>query len=539
MRRFTSSCLSIIIGTVAALFFCTSVRGEDLNSSSVKIRQVADGLVVVVNSSEGNLDDIQFDCDQSSNEIVVDVPSASAASILKSLQKNPHVSPDGVSSAALPQPGLKRVKIIPRLKLQCSAIKLVSKFQRYVTYLYPAGYNLQLLSADVNGFDFDEANLHAQINGSISLKFNEPLGNVDLANALHVTDNTLHLQLNPRDFVNQELLSTVFTAKELSIQSTRYDPDQGHSFTFKSIHDAVIDKIKAKLIKSPKSSDLRIDLTLSLSLYETAMSFYQRGYSGKALLYMNAAKNEPASALVARMSMGIIYWNDDNFTEAFKNFRELIDLDKSWEFPEARYYAAKSYFLANNRLSFELSARLKEYLRRCDRTNYATCSDARELSEQVNEPALKLNLASKAELKKLVDRLADPTINVSEVQKNIFHYWAVWCPLCLEEMPKIMKYAVAHPNIAIYIIAKNDTQKSILNTLIKSGAIRRKNIFYYIDSKDDIMLRQMVPLVLANKDPVTPLPISVFLQRDTPFYLSDKLNWTDAELDSIWRLKYQ
>jgi len=150
-----------------------------------------------------------------------------------------------------------------------------------------------------------------------------------------------------------------------------------------------------------------------------------------------------------------------------------------------------------------------------------------------------LNPASKVDLKKLVDRLADPTINASEVQKNIFHYWAVWCPLCLEEMPKIMKYAVAHPNISIYIIAKNDTQKNILTTLIKSGAIRRKNIFYYIDSKDDIMLRQMVPLILANKEPVTPLPISVFLQRDTPFYLTDKLHWTDTELDSIWKLKYQ
>jgi thiol-disulfide isomerase/thioredoxin len=539
MHSFTSYFLSIIAGTFVAILFATAGHCEDLSASSINIKQVADGLVVIVNSSQKSLNDVHFDCSEESNEIVVDLPVGNTAPILATLQNNPLVKADGVSSAALPQPGMKRIKITPGLKLSCTGVKLISKFQRYITYLYPAGYNLKLLSADVSGFDFDEENPRAQINGSINLQFDEPLGNVDLAEALNVTDNTLHLRLNPRDFVNQELLSKIFPAKGITIKSARYDPYQGHSFTFLTIHDAVIDKIKAKLIKSAKSSDLRIDLTLSLSLYETAMSFYQRGYSGKALRYMNAAKSDPASALVARMSMGIIFWNDDNFAEAFNIFRELIDLDKSWEFPEARYYAAKAYFLTNNRLSFELSARLKEYLRRCDRTNHATCSDARELSEQVNEPALKLNPASKADLKKLVDRLADPTINASEVQKNIFHYWAVWCPLCLEEMPKIMKYAVAHPNISIYIIAKNDTHKNILTTLIKSGAIKRKNIFYYIDSKDDIMLRQMVPLILANKEPVTPLPISVFLQRDTPFYLTDKLHWTDTELDSIWRLKYQ
>lgn len=539
MHRFTSFCLSIIIGTVAALSFCTTVCGADLNSSSIKIRQVADGLVVIVNSSEGSLDDVHFDCDQDNNEIVVDVPAASARPVLEGLQRNPHVSTNGVSSASLPERGMKRIKIIPKLKLECSGIKQVNKFQRYVTYFYPAGHNLKLLSAEVTGFDFDEQTPKPQVSGSIKLQFNEPLGNVDLADAIHVTDNTLYLRLNPRDFVNQELLATIFPTKKLAVNSSQNDSSSGRSFTFQTINDAVISKITAKLVKSPNSAELRIDLTLSLSLYETGMSFYQRGYAGKALLYMNAAKSDPASALAARMSLGIIYWNDDNYAEALKSFRELIELDRSWEFPEARYYAAKSYYLANNRLSFELSARLKEFLRRCDRTSYSTCADAGELAEQVNEPALKLNLASKAELKKLVARLADPTINVSEVQKNIFHYWAVWCPLCLEEMPKIMKYAVAHPNVSIYIVAKNDAQKSIFNTLIKSGAIRRKNIFYYIDTKDDIMLRQMVPLVLANKDPVTPLPISVFLQRDTPFYLSEKLNWTDAELDLIWRLKYQ
>ena len=63
-----------------------------------------------------------------------------------------------------------------------------------------------------------------------------------------------------------------------------------------------------------------------------------------------------------------------------------------------------------------------------------------------------------------------------------------------------MQYAVEHPNVSIYIVAKHDSQQNILNTLLKAGAIKRKNIFYYIDTKDDIMLRQMVPAILANKE---------------------------------------
>jgi thiol-disulfide isomerase/thioredoxin len=150
-----------------------------------------------------------------------------------------------------------------------------------------------------------------------------------------------------------------------------------------------------------------------------------------------------------------------------------------------------------------------------------------------------MNIASKTDVKKLLARLADPTLNYSEVQKNIFHYWATWCPVCLEEMPKIMQYAVDHPNVSLFIIGKHDNQKTIVDTLLRSGAIKRSNIFYYIDTKDDIMLKMMVPDILALKEPLTPLPISVFLQRDVPFYLTDKLNWTDAELSQIWRMKYR
>jgi thiol-disulfide isomerase/thioredoxin len=538
MQRFRTYCLSLITGAVSLLFFCTPARCEDLNSSSINIRQIADGLVVIVNSSQKSLDDVHFDCSQENNEIVVELPVEREIPFIENLQKNPHVRTDGVSSVSLPQRGMKRIKIIPKLKLQCTGVKMVSKFQRYVTYLYPAGRNLKLIATDVKGFDFDEKNPRVQVNGSINLKFNEPLGNVDLSDAINVVDNTLSIRLNPKDFVNQELISTIFPAKDISISSSSSESSRAHNFNFQTIHNAIIGKVKAKLIKSSNSDELSIDVTLAVSLYETGKKLYQDGDSRKALLYMDAAKSDPSSALVSRMSMGTILWNEDNYSEAVKSFRELIALDRSWEFPDARYFMAKAYYLTNNKLSFDISAMLKEYLRRCDRMMYPACSDARELSDQVNEPALKLNVASKSELKKLVARLSDPKLNYSEVQKNIFHYWATWCPVCLEEMPKIMQYAVAHPNISIYIVAKNDVQKNIFNSLIKAGAIRRKNIYYYIDTKDDILLRQMVPLVLANKEPVTPLPVSVFLQRDLPFYLTDKLNWSETELSPIWKLKY-
>jgi thiol-disulfide isomerase/thioredoxin len=530
---------------LAACLFCPSARCEVQSGQSgkyspqINIKKTADGLVVNVSHNQEVLEDIHFGCDQENNRIIVDLPVENERGIMKTLQENPNVVRNGVSSESLPSQEMKRIRILPRLKLSCTGVKMISKFQRYITYLYPAGRDLKLTAAHVTGFDFDGDNPRTQVNGSIRLTFNEPLGDVDLADAVSVTDTVVTLKLNPRDFVNQEMVSSLFPVSNLDVRSSSADSSGLHAFDFRSIGAADIGKVRAKLVRSPDSNELRLDVTLTVSLYATGRKLYESGNSRKALVYLEAAKRDPAFAQVARMSMGTVFWNEDNYAEAVKNFRELIELDRSWEFPEARYYALKSYYLLNKTLSFELTALLKEYLRRCDRMKYQTCADARELSEQVNEPALKVYQASKVELKKLVAKLADPRFNYNEVQKNIFHYWATWCPVCLEEMPRIMQYAVAHPNVSIYIVAKYDSQKNILSTLLKSGAIRRKNIFYYIDTRDDIMLRQMVPLVLANKEPVTPLPISVFLQRDVPFYLTDKLNWNEAELSPIWQLKYR
>lgn len=537
MQRLNRHFKYLLICTLFTLTLCPAARGEDAGSSSINIRQVADGLVVIVNSSQKSLDDVRFDCSQETNEIIVDLPATNDAPTMAALKTNPLVAKNGLSSTRLSREMIQ-ARITPKLKLKCSGLKMVSRFQRYITYLYPAGRDLRLESAELKGFEFDENRPRPQVSGSLLLKFNEPLGNVDLSDAVSSADNRLSINLNPKDFVPQETISRISPPDYLSLKISRPEPYEPYILTFDSIKNSVIGKVKAKTVKSAESDELRIDLTLSVSLYDSGKKFYQEGDSRKALLYMDAAKNDPSTALVSRMSAGTIFWNDDNHKDAAKSFKELVEMDRGWEFPEARYFLAKTYYLANNRLSFELTAMLKEFLRRCDRMKYATCGDARELSDQVNEPALKLFPASRPELKKLTAKLADPRINQNEVQKNIFHYWATWCPLCLEEMPKIMKYAVAHPNVSIYIVAKNDTPKVILNTLLKAGAIRRSNIFYYIDTRDDIMLRQTVPLILANKEPVTPLPISVFMQREIPFYITDRLDWNEAELSKIWKLKY-
>lgn len=538
MQRFKKILPPLLLAMAAVAGFCPVALGEEPESASIKIRRVSDGLVVIATTSQVKQDEIAFGCIQESNAITVDMPVDNDRPLVESLLKNPLVSRNGVSTLPLSQQ-LKRLKIVPTMKLYCSDMKLVSKFQRYVSYAYSAGREVRLISADVKGFDFDDRHPKAQVKGSITVKLSEPLGDIDLSKAVRVADNRLLLLLKPQDFINQGVLASLLSANNLEVAAIPSETAGENIFEFLTVGGADIGKIAAKLVKSPASDEVRIDINLTVALNASGKKFYEKGDSARALRYLEAAKSDPGLAQVARMSMGTIYWNMDNHAEASRNFLELIDLDRSWEFPEARYFAAKTYYLTNNRLSFELSNRLKEFLRRCDRTNYATCDDARELYDQVNEPALKLNIVTKAEVKKLVARLADPKLNFNEVQKNIFHYWATWCPVCLEEMPRIMQYAVAHPNVALYIVAKHDTQKAILATLIKSGAIRRKNIFYYIDSKDDLLLRQTVPLILANKEPVTPLPISVFLQREMPFHLTDKLSWTDAELGEIWKLKYQ
>jgi|GEM_PF-2261379 len=539
MQRFTKIWLLPLLAVAATAVSCPAALADEPESASIKIRQVADGLVVIATSSQVKEDEITFGCNQEGNEITVDLPVENERPLIESLLKNPLVRRNGASALPLSREKMKRFTIVPALKLYCSEMKLVSRFQRYVSYAYPAGRELRLSRAEVKGFDFDDRTPRAQVKGSIVLTFDEPVGDMNLAKVMKVADNRLSLQLKPRDFSNQGVLASVFPTNTLDVNTISDGSTGEHTFEFRTINGADIGKITAKLVKSPASSEMRIDVTLTVALSASGKKFYEKGDSARALRYLEAAKNEPELALVARMSMGTIYWNEDNHGEASKNFLELVELDRSWEFPEARYYAAKTYYLSNNRLSFELSNRLKEFLRRCDRTPYDTCGDARELSDQVSEPALKLNAVTKAELKKLVSKLADPKQNFNEVQKNIFHYWATWCPVCLEEMPRIMQYAVANPNVSLYIVSKHDNQKAIFNTLIKSGAIRRKNIFYYIDSRDDMLLRQMVPLVLANKEPVTPLPISVFLQREVPFYLTDSLHWSNAEIGEIWKLKYR
>lgn len=539
MHRFTKIWLSLLLTLMAIAFSCPAALGDEPESASIKIRQVADGLVVIATSSQVKQDEITFGCNQESNEISVDLPVENERPLVESLLKNPLVRKNGVSVLPMSRDQMKRFTIVPALKLYCSEMKLVSRFQRYVSYSYPAGRELRLGKAEVKGFDFDDRTPRSQVKGAIVLTFDEPVGDMNLSKVIKVVDNRLSLQLKPRDFSNQRLLASVFPTNTLDVITTADESSGEQGFEFRTINGADIGKVTAKLVKSPASNELRIDITLTVALSTAGKKFYEKGDSARALRYLAEAKNEPGLALVARMSMGTIFWNEDNFSEASRNFGELIELDRSWEFPEARYYAAKTYYLTNNRLSFELSNRLKEFLRRCDRTPYPTCDDARELSDQVSEPALKLSAVTKAEVKKLVARLADPKQNFNEVQKNIFHYWATWCPVCLEEMPRIMQYAVANPNVSIYIVSKYDNQKAIFNTLIKSGAIKRKNIFYYIDSKDDILLRQMVPLVLANKEPVTPLPISVFLQREVPFYLTDSLHWSNTEIGEIWKLKYR
>lgn len=511
----------------------------DTGATTVNIKQVADGLVAIVSSSQKQLDLLKLDCDQGSNEIIVDIPSGGDESSIENLLKNPLIVTGRVSSIFMSRENVQRVRIQPKLKLYCSGFKMVNRFQRYVTYSYPAGSEIKIIGSSISGFNFDENSPVNKTTGSISIRLADPLGNIDLNNAVYTQGNRLYLKLNPKDFTNQKSIFNAFEGTVLQVDKSDGDLAGEQIFTFKAVSSAEISKISASLVKSPASNELRIDITASLSLYDSGRKLYEAGDSKRAIRYMTAAKSEPAFSLVSRMSLGTIHWNEDNFAESYRIFKELMDIDKRWEFPEARYYAVKAYHIINGRVGFDLAATLKEFLRRCDRTEFATCQEARELSEQVSEPGIKLNVASKADLKKLVAGLSDPKLNFNEVQKSVFHYWAIWCPLCLEEMPKIMQYAVANPNILIYIISKYDQQKTIMNTLLKAGAIKRKNIIYYVDTKDDIMLKQMVPLALAAKEPVTPLPISVFLQREVPFYLTDRLGWTEGEISRIWQMKYR
>ena len=139
--------------------------------------------------------------------------------------------------------------------------------------------------------------------------------------------HAVQLQIQRRFYQGLQFQGNFTWGKNLDVTSSSSGSTGVHSFTFRTIHDATISKIKAKTIKSPGSSELRIDITLTVSLYETGRKFYDKGDSRKALWYLEAVKNDPTFALISRMSMGTILWNEDNHAEAVKSFRELIQLD--------------------------------------------------------------------------------------------------------------------------------------------------------------------------------------------------------------------
>jgi thiol-disulfide isomerase/thioredoxin len=532
----------LLLSFLAAILFGADARCEEAapreESPSVVIKKVADGLVVLISNHPNKLEGVRFGCVEQDNAMTIDLPTTSEEAIVERLKRNPNIVRNGVTALPLPQKGMQRLRVVPKAKLLCAEAATVSSFRNSMTYLYPIERRLALNTASATGFEFDENNPQPIVKGKITLRFDDSLGGVNLAEILSVQGNTIHLRFNGKDFGTQEALSTLLPIGDLGVVGGEAGPGR-HSFTFQSIRGIDIGKVNATLTGSPASDELAIDLSLTVSLYATAKKFYEQGNTRRALLYMEAAKGEPNFEKLARMSIGTIYWNEDRFGEALANFRALIPLDKGWEYPDARYFAAKASYQINKKLSFEMSAMLKEYLRRCSSKKFARCAEAAELSDRVNESKLQLTMAAKADVRKLTARLADPTLNIKEVQKNVFHFWATWCPVCLEEMPRIMQYAVEHPNVTLYIVSKFGNRNTIFNTLIKSGAIKLNNIVYYIDTKDDTLLKLMVPASLANKEPVTPLPISVFAQRDVPFYLTDRLNWTETEIAQIWKLKYQ
>lgn len=107
-----------------------------------------------------------------------------------------------------------------------------------------------------------------------------------------------------------------------------------------------------------------------------------------------------------------------------------------------------------------------------------------EISKSANTPAHEAPDFSFTDVK-------DRTSNLKDLKGKIviLHFWATWCPPCIQEFPKLVAAAEEFKENTVVLAVSSDSQKSVIEKFLKTSAPqidKASNIFVIWDKDRNI-----------------------------------------------------
>ena len=86
----------------------------------------------------------------------------------------------------------------------------------------------------------------------------------------------------------------------------------------------------------------------------------------------------------------------------------------------------------------------------------------------------------------------------------IIHFWATWCPPCVEEIPKIIKFANNNPDISVLTFAVNNKPDDVQKFFKKYKISDHKNLVVGLDQDKHISQNMFNTIKLPETFVMTP-----------------------------------
>ncbi len=104
------------------------------------------------------------------------------------------------------------------------------------------------------------------------------------------------------------------------------------------------------------------------------------------------------------------------------------------------------------------------------------------------------------------ENLEGKSISTQDFANNIviIHFWATWCPPCVEEIPEIIKFAKDNPDISVLAFAVNNKSGDVQKFLKKYKMKDHKNLIIGFDQDKHISQDMFNTIKLPETFVMTP-----------------------------------